>query len=261
MIITTSNILPDITPANITVVTGASTDDPVNVVDPDFSTNYTSSDQFRLTIDFGITQPISYVAVAGINIASSGSAGNDRTRVYDGDELITTTHITRNHCTVMTFESRTFTNLRVGLFNKLGTTNPRLTFCAAGDYLTVPNGGEQAGYVRPALIRSYKNKSTLNDQAAPVAVLRKKTVAKVNLKIPNASKLYSEDDWQSFLDFSESNYFFIREQETTDSTSEFSGTNNSAYLCFDAMKNRVSAHAQTRELYALSLGFSVFNGL
>ena len=259
MIITTSNILLGATAA--TVVTGASSDDPAGITDPDFSTNYTSSDQFRLTFDFGVTQQISYVAVAGINIASSGNPADDRTRVYDGDELITTTHIKRDHCTVMTFEPRTFTNLRVGLFNKLGTTNPRITFCAAGDYLTVPNNGEQAGYLRAFLKRSFKNKTTLNDQAGPVAILKKKTSIKVNLNIPNSTQSFSEDEWQDFLDFAENNYFFIREQDDNSKTSEFSGNNNSAYLCFDAMRNDVKAHGQTRKLNVISLGFNVFNGL
>lgn len=259
MIITTSNILLGVTPSNVS--TGASSDDPAGITDPDFSTNYTSSDQFRLTVDFGVTTQISYVAVAGINIATSGDLTSDYTRVYDGDELITTTYISRNHCTVMTFESRSFTNLRVVLKTEEGLSNPRITFCAAGNHFTLPNNGEEAGYLRAFLKRSYKNKTTLNDQAGPVAILRKKIAIKVRLNKPNLTKEFTENEWQDFLDFAEFNYFFIREQEDSNKGSAFTGENNSAYLCYDAMRNDIKSHGQTRKLNTMSLGFSVFNGL
>ena len=75
------------------------------------------------------------------------------------------------------------------------------------------------------------------------------------------TKAFSEGEWQDFLDFAVDNHFFIQEQEPSNVGSEFSGQNNSAYICYELMSNNVKAHAQTRSLNNLSASFKVFNGL
>lgn len=255
MIITTSNILAGQTPT----ISNGNNDanyDPANVTDPDFSTFYQSSDNFRLTFDFGSTGIINYVAYAGVNNEGAKNF-TSRMRVRDGDTIIATNFIQRNNCVVITFEPRAFTNLRFGLFNAIGSEPPKVHYVAAGTALTVPNNGEQAGYNRQYLDRNRVNKSSLNNKAAPTSYLTKKVEGSGTLRIPNASRSFSESEWQTFLDFSDKNYFFIREQDpTTESTS-----NSSAYLCYEPRNIRTTAHSQTRLLNDISISFKVFNGL
>jgi len=257
MILTTSNILLGRTP---TIVTGEDVNlDPAAITDPDFSANYTSTDQFRLTFDFGATTEINYVAYAGLKLKGSGDF-TSRVRIRDGSEIIATNFIERDHCVVVTFEPRSFANLRVGMFNAAGNGNPFISFVAAGTAITIPNSGEIAGYNRQFLNRSIRLKTTLNSDAAPIASLKKKIAAKGLLSLPNMTQAFTETTWQDFLDFSAENNFFIREQGTVEAplTTSF---DQSGYLCYDLQANSVKAHAQTRLLNNLSIGFKVFNGL
>ena len=239
-----------------------STDEPVNVVDPDFSTSYTSADNNSLTFDFGATTNISYVAVAGTNIQGSKDFSSYLS-VSDGDTLLATNYVSSNNCIVLTFPSQSFANLRITLFNALGDKAPQLHFSAAGNYLEIPNGGEQSGYDRQFLKRNIKTVATLNSNSAPVALLTYKVGAKGRLNIPNANKSFSEQEWQKFLDFSEVDYFFIQEQQPESfaiegETSKYN--NDSSYLCFEP-RGSIKAHSQTRSLNNISLNFRVFNNL
>ena len=257
MIITTSNIIANSTP---TISTGVSTDLAKNITDRDFSVSYTSSDQFRLTVDFGATGVINYIAVAGTNIEGNKD-GLSRVRCYDGSTLISTINVSNNQVVVVSFESRAFTNLRIGLFNQSGSTPPQLTYAAAGVALTVPNGGEIAGYSRQWLTRNIKQRTTMNNIGAPVASLQKRVAAKGKLSLPNMTKTFSEGEWQDFIDFAYSDHFFISEQLSNVDVSGFTGTNPSSYLCYESINSKATAHAQTRSLNNVSLGFKVFTGL
>lgn len=262
MIITKSNILLGRTP---TVSTGENNSfDVESIVDPDFSTFYSSSDNSRLTIDFGSTGLINYVAFAGSNI-SGNEDFQSRFSVLDGSIAIARTFIKYDNCCVVTFEPRTFSNLRAGLFNSKGNTPPQIRFIAAGNAFTVPNNGEVSGYNRNFLNRSIKSKATLNDIAAPINYLTKKVSASGRLSLPNMTKDFSENEWQDFLNFAVSNHFFIREQDPVgfffQGGTEFRSDNNSAYLCYQPSGMRATAHEATRSLDNLALSFKVFSGL
>jgi len=261
MYITKSNVLINKTPTS--VQNGENLNfDPASVTDPDFSTFYVSTDNNRLTFDFGAVSNINYVAYAGLNIEGARNF-TSRVRVRDGSTIIATTFVSMNNCVLVTFPSRSFSNLRVGMLNELGETPPRVSFIAAGQAFKVPNGGENSGYNRQFLNRNIKTKSTLSDIAAPVATLKKKISAKGALNLPNVTRSFSESTWQEFLDFSSSNIFFIREQDPVNELGVelASSNNNSAYACFDLARNKVSAHNQTRLLNNVSVSFKVFNGL
>lgn len=257
MIITISNILLGRTP---TAFTGEDiTGDLSAVTDPDFSTNYTSTDQFRLTLDFGVTSEINYVAYAGLKLKGNEDF-TSRVRIRDGSEIIATNFIERNHCVLVTFEPRTFSNLRVGMFNAAGNGNPFISFIAAGVAITAPNFGETSGHNRQFLNRSIKKKTTLNNSAAPIASLQKKISAKGSLNLPNMTKEFSEGVWQNFLDFAVDNHFFMREQGEVENP-VLTSFDQSAYLCYELQQNTVKAHSQTRALNNLAVSFKVFNGL
>jgi len=260
MIITKSNILQGLSP---TVTTGASSDLPANLTNPNMSKIYRSSDSLRLTYEFGATETINYVAVAGVNIgAGDGFASVNeysRARVYDGGTVIKTVNVIRDNCIVLYFTARTFGNLIVTLKNS-NNINPICSYTAAGMAFEVPNSGEVSGYNRQFLNRSYKQKTTTNTIGAPVSNLRKRIPAKGSLNLPNMTKEFSEGEWQEFLDFANENLFFILEQ-TEGVDGNFSGLNPSAYLCYNIGKNDVKAHASTRKLNNIGLSFQVYNGL
>lgn len=260
MIITTSNILLGQTP-NIFIGENPSFD-AANITDPDFSTAYTSTDNFRLTCDFGATSVINYVALAGLNIEGAKDF-TSRVSIIDDSVVIARNFVSANNCVVATFEPRSFTNLRVGMFNATGSTPPSVSFVAAGNAIAIPNNGENAGYNRQFLNRNRKTKSSLNNLAAPTSYLTKKVAPKGVLNLPNMTKSFSENEWQTFLSFSDENYFFIREQDPipTLNGSVEETRNNSAYLCFEPSGIKTTAHAQTRELNNCSIAFKVFNGL
>ena len=128
----------------------------------------------------------------------------------------------------------------------------------------MPNGGEIAGYSRQWLVRNIKPRTTVNNLGAPIATIQKRVALKGTLSLPNMLKAFSEDEWQVFLDFSYSDHFFIVEQDTVfdqGSSIVFTGINPSAYMCYEAMNSKATAHQQTRSLNNLSISFKVFTGL
>jgi len=244
MIITKSNVLDGITP---TITTGISTDLPQDITDPDFSVFYRGSDPSRLTMEFGPTASITYVAVAGIN--NKGNSDNTSwVAVKDGDIEILRIFINRDQVVVLNFAARVFVNLKVVLFNGGATTNPIIKYVSAGNVLTVPNGGEQSGYNRNFLERNFRNRTTLNKQSEPVALVRNRVQAKGKLNIPNASLTFSEGEWQDFLDFAEENLFFILERPVFFDVVLIKNFAPAAYLCYEVGVNSAKAHAQTRSL-------------
>ena len=100
-------------------------------------------------------------------------------------------------------------------------------------------------------------KSNINNLAAPTSVLTKKVALKGSLKIPNVTRDFSENSWQTFLDFSFRNYFFILEQDQEGDVL----FGSSAYLCFDPSNPKVTAHNSTRLMNNIALQFKVFTGL
>lgn len=260
MIITKSNVLGGVSP---TITRGKNTSfSESSITDSDFSTLYTSSDNQYLTMGFGVVPSISYVAVAGLNIAGNKDF-TSRVSVMDGDTVLIRNFISNNNCVVIDFEERSFSNLRVVLYNDAGNTPPSVRHIAAGKRIQVPNSGETSGHNRQFLNRNEKNRSTVNNLGAPIAQLKKKVAAKGSLNLPNMTKEFSEGEWQEFLDFSMSNHFFIREQDNSPNGlgGRQSYYNNSAYMCFDVQNNSVTAHGETRALNNIKVSFKVFNGL
>ena len=247
MLLTKTNILTSAP----TITSGSSSDDASNLIDQDFSLNYTSSSKLSMTIEFGSTSEITYVSLAGLILAGDGS-GTSSVTLYDSTSVLATVLLKRNHCVVIPFEARTFTNLKIVLTNPTQNTEISLAYIAGGTTLTVPNDGEVGGYTRHWLNRQIKTQATTNQLAAPVTVLRKPIAVKGNLNIPNMLATFSQDDYQDFLDFAIDSLFFIIEDET-----KF----ESSYCCFEIVPKPPKAHSQTRSLNNISFSFKVFNGL
>lgn len=250
MKISKSNVILGITP---TVTTGGSSDNAVNICDADHSTNYTSSNNQYLTVDLGARAAIGYVAISGHNVTDSAS-NTGRISIQDGASNLFNLILERNNTAMFYFEPRNFNNLRVVFEAIGGHSNGGVTvsYIAAGAVMDVPNNGETAGYSRNHLTRGIKTRVTSNQKSQPVAIVKQAVQLSGTLNIPNATKVFSKNEWQNFLDFTTEQPFFILEDEL-----DFS----SSYTCFEPKYSAPSAHSDTRSLNNISIGFKVYNGL
>lgn len=249
MIITKTNVLLGVIP---TITDPGVNQTPANITDPDHSTTYTSGillgTDFR--INFGAVDDVSYVAISGHNATSTGSGASIEVR--DGATVIEAEVIQTNNNLIITFTKRDFTDLRVN-FSVSPTSHPvTVTYIAAGEYLTVPNNGEQAGYTRAWMARQLTQRVSTNINSAPLALTKRRKPIKMSLSIPDATTTFSRGEWQTFLDFAASQPFFIRENDAIA---------YSTYICFDPDLNTVDAHASTRALDSIKLNFMAYNGL
>ena len=74
---------------------------------------------------------------------------------------------------------------------------------------------------------------------------------KGSLKLPNELATFAEGSWQDFIDFSYDEPFFLKEVESKP---------ESTYICYDP-KFDDATHSSTTTLNALTLSFTLFNGL
>jgi hypothetical protein len=243
--ISTSNVLIGVTPT----ITDAGTGElAANISDPDHSLNYTcGSSTANFTVSYGARTNISYVGVSGHNAATPANA---TVQLYDGATLIDAVTIKRNHNIMFTFATMSFTDLKIVFITTPLTYQTTLSFIAAGQHLTIASG-EQAGYNRAWLNRSTVQKTTTDLSAAPVSGLITKKARKQTLRFSNQAALFTEDQWQDFIDFSFDQPFFIKEQASKP---------ESSYLCFKPAHD-IDAHSQTRDLNVIILKFTAFTGL
>jgi hypothetical protein len=246
MIVTTSNQLIGVTPT--IVLDGAAGEVPANLTNPDHSFTYTSgtaTDDF--IISFGAQANISYVAISGHNAALT----NDGTvSIYDGVTLVQSVTISRNHNLMFTFDLTTFTDLRVSFAITPNNQATTVSFIAAGTYLVVPRG-EQAGYSRQWLERHVTSQTSTNLLVGPTGVTQKRKALTGSLVIPNQTIDFIETQWQSFIDFSYDQPFFIKEDDSKP---------ESTYICYNP-KHKITAHPLTRSLANASMQFNSYNGL
>jgi len=243
--ITSSNVLTGVTPV---VTDGAIGAVPTNVVNPDHSLTLSSGIAVTdFSISFGATASISYLAISGHDAATPANA---TIQLFDDVTLIDSVALTRNNNVMFTFNAQTFTDLIVKFVTVPNTFVTTVSFIAAGNHLSITTG-EQAGYVRGWLKRHLRQKTTTGLQSSPIATTKRRRPIKLNLILPNEVVLFSRGDWQDFLDFAETQPFFIKEVESLP---------ESSYICYDPIDN-TAAHSQTRALDVLGLSFTAYNGL
>lgn len=244
MKISTSNVLRGVTPS---IFVGAIVGPITGITNPDHSLVVTDTAGF-VGFSFG-PQTLSYIAI-------SGMTGFDETtiQVLDGVTVLNLVVQVRNHNLFFTFANdapRVFTDLRISFTNTAGQP-VTVSYIAGGDFLEIPNGGEQAGYARNWLGRPIKQRTNARSDSAPTAYLKERMPMKGSLKIPNAAYISTRFFWQDFLDFATDEPFFIREEDTQVS---------STILAFSPTLSAPKAHGQTRALDSISINFLAFNGL
>jgi len=250
MIITKTNVLDGVTP---TIQDPGTNQTPANITNPDHSLLYTCgtlSNNFRM--DFGAQTDVEYVAVSGHNGAT---VGDNTIVVLDNGTSVASATLSRDHNAVITFTKQSFTDLQVRFEPtpaNPSTAQVSVSYVAAGEYITLPNNGEQAGYKRAWMARSLESRAATNIQAAPIASTKRRKPLKLSLSIPNATTTFSRGDWMEFLDFAEASPFFVRENDSLP---------ESSYICFNPVLDTVRANSRTRALDSINLKFDAYNGL
>jgi hypothetical protein len=246
MIVTTSNQLIGVTP---TVPIDAGVGEvPANITNPDHSLTYTSGTATSaFTVSFGAQSNISYVAISGHNVALTNSS---IISVFNGGVQLQTVTIARNHNLMFTFDLTNFSDLRVTFSVIPNNQSTTVSYIAAGTYLVVPRG-EQAGYSRQWLKRHLVAQTSTNLLSAPTGITQKRIALNGTLSIPNQTIDFIETNWQTFVDFTFTQPFFIKEDDAKQ---------ESTYICYNP-KHEVTAHPLNRGLVNASVQFNSYNGL
>jgi hypothetical protein len=236
-----TNVVPVVTDGEIGAV-------PSNVTNPDHSLTLSSGIAVTdFSLSFGLISNLTYVAISGHDAATPTQATIE---LYDGLTLIDSVVLQRNNNVMFTFSLRAFTDLIIKFVTVPNTFVTTVSYIAAGRHMLII-GGEQAGYKRLWLKRHLRQKTTTGLQSSPIATTKRRRPLKAALSLPNEVVNFSRGTWQDFLDFAETQPFFIREVDALP---------ESTYICYDHVEDVVS-HAQTRALDVLRLSFNAYNGL
>ena len=243
--ISTSNVLinqvPTITDPGIDEVAA-------NISDPDHSLNYTcGTSTSDFAVIYGAHSNISYVAVSGHTAATPAPA---TVQLYNGAILVDSVVISRNHNIMFTFPSQSFSNLIVKFLVTPDNFQSTVSYIAAGQHINLTYG-TQAGYKRNWLNRHTVQRTSTNLQVGPVSTTQRSKAMKGSLRLPNELASFAESNWQTFIDFSYEQPFFLKEVESKP---------ESTYICYDP-KFDDATHGSTTTLNALTLSFTLFNGL
>ena len=243
--ISTSNVLLSLTP----VITDAGAGEvAANISDPDHSLNYScGSTTVDFSVSYGALTNINYVGISGHTASTPAQA---TVELYNGATLVDSVVIKRNHNIMFTFPTQTFQDLIVKFVTVPKSYRMTVSFIAAGEHLTIPTG-EQAGYTRNWLNRGITQRTVSTLTVGPISSTQKSKALKGSLSLPNQSAVFTEGLWQTFIDFSYEQPFFMKEFKTRP---------ESTYLCYDPISG-VKSHPQTRTLDVVTLKFTAYNGL
>ena len=243
--ISTTNALIGVVP---TITDAGAGQTPANISDPDHSLNYTcGTSTADFAIVYGAQTNISYVAISGHNAATPATA---TVQLYNGATLVDSVIISRNHNIMFTFPSQSFSNLIVKFLTNANNFQTTVSYIAAGQHVNLTYG-TQAGYKRNWLNRHTVQRTTTNLQVAPISTTQRNKALKGSLRLPNELATFAEGNWQTFIDFSYEQPFFLKEVESKP---------ESTYICYDPSFDD-STHNSTTTLNSLMLKFTLFNGL
>ena len=243
--ISTSNVLINQVPTITDVGVGEVA---ANISDPDHSLNYTcGTSTSDFAVIYGAHSNISYVAVSGHTAATPAPA---TVQLYNGAILVDSVVISRNHNIMFTFPSQSFSNLIVKFLVTPDNFQSTVSYIAAGQHINLTYG-TQAGYKRNWLNRHTVQRTSTNLQVGPVSTTQRSKAMKGSLRLPNELASFAESNWQTFIDFSYEQPFFLKEVESKP---------ESTYICYDP-KFDDATHGSTTTLNALTLSFTLFNGL
>ena len=235
------NQVPTITDAGVDEIAS-------NISDPDHSLNYTCGTSIaNFSVSYGAQTNITYVAISGHTAATPTQA---TIQLFNGTTFVDSVVLQRNNNVMFTFPLQAFTDLIVKFVTVPNNFQMTVSYIAAGEHLTLTHG-TQAGYKRNWLNRHTVQRTSTNLQVGPVSTTQRSKAMKGSLRLPNEYAAFAEGAWQSFIDFSYGEPFFLK---------EVSSKPESTYICYDP-KFDDATHGSTTTLNVLTLSFTLFNGL
>lgn len=243
--ISTTNVLLNLVP---TITDPGTNEVASNISDPDHSLNYTCGTTVAdFSVSYGAQTNISYVAISGHTAATPTQATIE---LYNDTTLIDSVVLQRNNNVMFTFAPQAFQNLIVKFVTVPNNYQMTVSFIAAGEYLTIAKG-QQAGYMRNWLTRHTTQRTSSTLEVGPISSTQRSKALSGMLSLPNELAIFAEGTWQTFVDFSYEQPFFIK---------EFKSKPESTYLCYDPTHG-FKSHPQTPTLDVITLKFTAFNGL
>ena len=243
--ISTTNVLLNVIP---TITDPGTNEVAANISDPDHSLNYTCGTAVAdFSVSYGAQTNIGYVAISGHTAATPTQATIE---LYNDTTLIDSVVIQRNNNVMFTFAPQAFQNLIVKFITVPNNYQMTVSFIAAGEYLTIAKG-QQAGYARNWLTRHTTQRTASTLEVGPISSTQRSKALSGTLSLPNELAIFTEGVWQTFVDFSYEQPFFIK---------EFKSKPESTYLCYDP-SHGFKSHPQTQTLDVITLKFTAFNGL
>ena len=243
--ISTTNVLLNIVP---TITDPGTNEVAANISDPDHSLNYTCGTAVAdFSVSYGAQSNISYVAISGHTAATPTQATIE---LYNDTTLIDSVVLQRNNNVMFTFAPQAFQNLIVKFVTVPNNYQTTVSFIAAGEIVTLLKG-QQAGYARNWLNRHTTQRTSSTLEVAPISSTQRSKALPGTLSMPNELAIFTEGTWQTFVDFSYEQPFFIK---------EFKSKPESTYLCYDPTHG-FKSHPQTPTLDVITLKFTAFNGL
>ena len=243
--ISTTNVLLNVVP---TITDPGTNEVAANISDPDHSLNYTCGTTVAdFSVSYGAQTNISYVAISGHTAATPTQATIE---LYNDTTLIDSVVLQRNNNVMFTFAPQAFQNLIIKFVTVPNNYQMTVSFIAAGEYLTIAKG-QQAGYMRNWLNRHTTQRTSSTLEVGPISSTQRSKALSGMLSLPNELAIFAEGTWQTFVDFSYKQPFFIK---------EFKSKPESTYLCYDPTHG-FKSHPQTPTLDVITLKFTAFNGL
>ena len=244
MIVTKSNYS---TGSTVTVTGGNPLLDPVVLVDGDFSSRYAAPVNNNLVFVFNMQslRNVSYFAVGGSNIYQQATAtvavSTDNVSYTDVAMLAGNAN---NEAATVVFDFNTV-NTRYVRLTITGYGNVSISDIAFGEYYTIPNDGEQAGYNRPWSVTNVKSRQATSIDGAPIALVYEAREIKPRLDIPN-NVIANYGEFQQWERFASVNTFYVKEDNVL----------THSYAAFNASFAPMTAHNSTRALGGSTVTFS-----
>ena len=243
--ISTTNVLLNVVP---TITDPGTNEVAANISDPDHSLNYTCGTAVSdFSVNYGAQTNIGYVAISGHTAATPTQATIE---LYNDTTLIDSVVLQRNNNVMFTFAPQAFQNLIIKFVTVPNNYQMTVSFIAGGEYLTIAKG-QQAGYARNWLTRHTTQRTASTLEVGPISSTQRSKALSGMLSLPNELAIFTEGVWQTFVDFSYEQPFFIK---------EFKSKPESTYLCYDP-SHGFKSHPQTQTLDVITLKFTAFNGL
>ena len=233
-----------------------------NLISFDFSTTFSTGNFYAVTefyINFSQDESGNYPTVGYFGLTGH-NATNCNFRVRAFDPVLSEFHdesyaVGDEPRTIMFDFSSIAQSCRRIIFSVTKDTpgqSVTLTHIAAGQVLTVPNGGYASGFKIPWLGRNKVQRAKINYAVGPTALVNTQDANETTLTIRNMPKSYAETTWLDFLDFAFENAFFVRGLDD-----EY----ESSYLGFDIKPSIPTAHSNTKELVNVNLKHSTYVGI